>query len=179
MDEIPRQGVRQLPRHITRELSGFEVEAVYPKILTLELYRCARSGLTLKRLFFPAFAALILGSGLSLADTNGLFLPSQPSAPGGQDQIQSTTGARCSQSINSSGSYLDIGVTATADSGDSGFFSDGRQKNRSFSDGGVTGYVRIIIPLGERPARLDCIRLYELELRKLEQEVLLLRMGAE
>ena len=31
MEEIPRQGVRQLPRHNTREFSGFEVEAVYRK----------------------------------------------------------------------------------------------------------------------------------------------------
>jgi hypothetical protein len=29
MDEIPRQGVRQLPRRNPRELSGFGVEAVY------------------------------------------------------------------------------------------------------------------------------------------------------
>jgi hypothetical protein len=29
MDKIPRQGLRQLPRHNPRELSGFEVGAVY------------------------------------------------------------------------------------------------------------------------------------------------------
>jgi hypothetical protein len=29
MDEIPRQGLRQLPRHNPRKLSGFEVGAVY------------------------------------------------------------------------------------------------------------------------------------------------------
>jgi hypothetical protein len=28
MDEIPRHGLRQLPRHNPRELSGFEVGAV-------------------------------------------------------------------------------------------------------------------------------------------------------
>jgi len=29
MDKIPRQGVRQLPRHNPRKVSGFRVEAVY------------------------------------------------------------------------------------------------------------------------------------------------------
>ncbi len=43
----------------------------------------------------------------------------------------------------------------------------------------VTGYVRLIVPLGSPPKRLDCIRLYEMELQRLRQELTLMKMGAE
>jgi DNA-binding MarR family transcriptional regulator len=50
MDEIPRQGVRQLPRHITRELSGFEVEAVYTFSIITRLDRVVQPFLRSKNL---------------------------------------------------------------------------------------------------------------------------------
>ncbi len=121
-----------------------------------------------------AFAALILGAGSTLADTTGLFLPNQPHGQGGQDQIESTTGARCSQSINSSGTYLDVGMTSTTDTDRRSFKSGGM-----FSSANVTGYVRVVMPLGYQPKRLDCARLYEMELQRLRQELELMKMGAE
>ena len=39
-------------------------------------------------------------------------------------------------------------------------------------------YVRMTIPLGRRPDRIDRSKIYELELDKLRREVELLRMGA-
>lgn len=138
----------------------------------------ARPPRTWKQQFCLGCAGLILGAGSSLADTNGLFLPSQPNGPGGQDQIQSTTGARCSQSINSSGGYLDIGLTSTVESDEDKFISGAAFSNNG-SDMNVTGYARIVIPLGSQPTRLDCSRLYELEIQRLGQELELLKMGLE
>ena len=121
----------------------------------------------------------MLAAGSSSADTSGIFLPAQPSGPGGQDQIESTTGARCSQSINSPGAYLDIGLAAHNDSDDR-FFLSGQNNNRSNDrDIIITGYARMIMPLGETPKRIDCSRLYEIELERLQQEIKLLRMGVE
>lgn len=40
-------------------------------------------------------------------------------------------------------------------------------------------YARVTIPLGKRPQRLDCSRLYELEIARLRQQVEMLTMAAE
>lgn len=81
---------------------------------------------------------------------------------------------RCSQSINSNAGYLDIGVVGGGLS--------------SYGAGGVSGspdpqsaigYARIVVPLGAAPRRLDCTALYELEIRKLKQEIDLLKIGLQ
>ena len=41
--------------------------------------------------------------------------------------------------------------------------------------GGLGVYGRVVIPLGAQPDRLDCKRLYNLEVNKLQQEILDLR----
>lgn len=108
-------------------------------------------------------AAVILASGIANADTKGLQLPYAPSGQGGTDTIETSMGTRCSQSLNSSGPYVDIGVSLSEDD-----YSQER-----------IGYGRLIIPLGKRPKRIDCSRLFELEIQRLQQEVQLLKMGIE
>ena len=117
------------------------------------------------------FAAL---TPLDASADSGVFLPSAPRGPGGQDTIESATGTRCSQSINSSGPYLDLGVSAN-NSEDSLFLSD----REAEGDLAVIGYARIVIPLGETPKRIDCHRLYEMELERLRAEIDMLRLGLE
>ncbi|WP_316015617.1 hypothetical protein [Roseobacter sp. HKCCA0434] len=112
------------------------------------------------------------GTSTALSDTDGLFFPSAPRGSGGSDSFQSASGARCSQSINSSGSYLDIGLTASDDTRRDSLLIDDR-------DRGSTVYARVVIPLGQRPQRLDCIRLYEMELERMRLELELMRMGAQ
>jgi hypothetical protein len=105
------------------------------------------------------------------------MLPPPPVGPGGEDSITTSEGVRCSQSINSSGGYLDLGVaggdlsSAYSDDHDYGDNSDTRQS--------AVGYARIIIPLGEAPTRLNCARLYELEIQKLKAEIEMLKVGLE
>lgn len=118
-----------------------------------------------------ACAALILGAGSALAG-DGLFLPAAPSGPGGEDSITTSEGVRCTQSVNSSGGYLDFGVAggdintyATPPSGPAGQ--------------GAIGYARIVIPLGATPKRLDCARLYDLEIARLKAEIQMLKVGLQ
>ena len=45
------------------------------------------------------------------------------------------------------------------------------------SDNGVATYGRVVVPIGRTPKRLDCSRLYELEVERLQMELRLLKMG--
>lgn len=79
---------------------------------------------------------------------------------------------RCSQSINSNGGYLDLGVAG----GDLNTYYNADLDRRPQS---AVGYARVIIPLGETPQRLDCSRLYDLEIQRLKAEIEMLRIGME
>ena len=110
----------------------------------------------------------------ALAGTTGVYLPPAPTGAGGEDSIETSSGTRCRQSMNSNGAYVDLGVTGTAASQDrqaqSFAYSDtpGRQS---------TAYARVTIPIGPRPKRIDCSEVYQLELAKLRREVELLKLG--
>lgn len=78
---------------------------------------------------------------------------------------------KCSQSINSSSGYLDVGVAA----------GGGVTLGSSAINAEPTtlGYARVVIPLGLPPNRLDCSRLYEMEIERLQREIDLLTIGLE
>ena len=85
--------------------------------------------------------------------------------------MTTSEGVRCSQSINSSGGYLDFGVAG----GDlSNYTTPGIETGQS-----AIGYARIIVPLGPSPKRLDCARLYDLEIERLKAEIEMLKVGLE
>jgi hypothetical protein len=50
-------------------------------------------------------------------------------------------------------------------------FSDTRDRQTSV-------YARVTIPIGKRPQRIDCTRVYELEIQKVQREVELLKLNA-
>jgi len=79
---------------------------------------------------------------------------------------------RCSQSINSSGGYLDFGVAG----GDLSTYSTPGSSPGAQS---AIGYARIIVPLGSAPRRLDCSRLYDLEIARLKAEIEMLKVGLQ
>src|SRR5690606_1417063 len=70
-------------------------------------------------------------------------------------------GTTCRSAISGRGAYLDVGVI-----GGSGAAA-----------GSMATYGRVVIPLGRSPSRLDCARLYALEVERLEMELRLLKMG--
>jgi hypothetical protein len=110
------------------------------------------------------------------AGQNGLFLPAPPTGPGGEDSIETSSGTRCRQSMNSNGAYVDLGVMGSAAAPPSGksqaFVTDTRDRE-------ATAYARVTIPLGRKPKRLDCDSVYQLEIQRLQREVELLKMAAQ
>jgi hypothetical protein len=103
---------------------------------------------------------------------DGLLLPPPPVGPGGEDSITTSEGVRCSQSINSSGGYLDLGVAG-------GDLSTYYSATSTATNNTAVGYARVIIPLGKRPKRIDCSKLYQLEIERLRAEIQALQIGLE
>ncbi|WP_420550957.1 hypothetical protein [Litorivicinus lipolyticus] len=54
-----------------------------------------------------------LAAAAPAAAINGAFLPAAPRGPGGQDVTETGSGTRCSQSLNSPGAYVDVGMVGT------------------------------------------------------------------
>lgn len=109
-----------------------------------------------------------------------MFLPPAPQGSGGEDSVETAEGTRCRQSINSSGPYADFGVAGRAasplsqGSASSPYLPYAQDRDRE----GLL-YARVTIPLGKRPQRIDCTRLYELEIARLKQQVELLSIAAQ
>ncbi len=93
--------------------------------------------------------------------------------PGGEDSITTSEGVRCSQSINSSGGYLDFGVAG----GDLDSYATATPVTGTNQS--AIGYARIIIPIGQAPQRLDCKQLYDLEIQRLKAEINMLKVGLQ
>lgn len=81
--------------------------------------------------------------------------------PQGQDEVRAADGTTCRSAVSGSGAYLDVGVI---------------RGNGSLNDEYAT-YGRVVVPLSRSPKRLDCARLYELEVQRLQLELKLLKMG--
>jgi hypothetical protein len=91
-----------------------------------------------------------------------------PSVPGNYQSDKFRAGELdCSNAIGSA-TNLEFGVTGLIDKGDYD------QLNNYINGGTDVGvYARIMIPLGKRvKSRIDCNRLYDLELRKKQLEVM-------
>lgn len=105
----------------------------------------------------------------SFADSSSLNL-ALPGAPGNYQSDKFRAGELdCSHAIGSA-TNLEVGVT--------GIINKGRydEMNNYFNDtqaGDVGVYARITIPLGKKNQnRIDCSRLYELELKRKQLEVM-------
>lgn len=95
-------------------------------------------------------------------EQSGLTLPGV-SLPQGFDEVRAADGASCRSSNTGTGAYADVGVI--------GSNSDtGKLESRSL-------YGRVVIPLGANGTRLDCRKLYDLEIQRLQMEVRLLKAG--
>ena len=110
---------------------------------------------------------LILFASVAIADSSSLNLQ-LPSVPGNYQSDKFRAGELdCSNAIGSA-TNLEFGVTGLIDKGD-------YDQMKNYINGGtdVGVYARIMIPLGKRvKSRIDCNRLYDLELRKKQLEVM-------
>ena len=84
-------------------------------------------------------------------------------SPRGYDEVRTSDGTSCRSSNAGNGAYVDVGVVGSQD--DLGGINNGAV------------YGRIVVPLGRTGRRLNCQRLYELEIQRLEMEVRLLKAG--
>lgn len=80
--------------------------------------------------------------------------------------------------MNSNGPYLDAGAAGRAATPQTQ--SDDRLVIYSNDrDSEAMAYVRVTIPIGRRAQRIDCTRMYELEIARMQREIELLRLAAE
>ena len=82
----------------------------------------------------------------------------------GHDEVRAADGTTCRSAVGGSGAYMDVGIIGNPEQDQSG--------NSSMS-----AYGRIVVPLGKLPKRLDCSKLYDLEVQRLELELKLAQMG--
>lgn len=92
----------------------------------------------------------------------GMSLPT-PTMPSGQDEVRAADGTSCRSAVGGDGTFLDLGVIGSPENTD--------------MQGSAAAYGRVVVPLGYRPPRVDCTRIYELEIQRLQMELQLARMG--
>ena len=111
---------------------------------------------------------VIFGARAVYGESSSLNL-ALPSVPGNYQSDKFRAGELdCSNAIGSA-TNLEVGVTGLIDGGS--YDNLNNYINGGKPDVGV--YARIIIPLGKRAkSRIDCNRLYELELRRKQLEVI-------
>lgn len=107
-------------------------------------------------------AFIVLISPASSQDANqntGFSLPGV-TLPQGTDEVRAADGTSCRSAVGGNGAYLDVGVV-------------GKQTARDDN----AYYGRVVVPLGKSPKRLDCSKLYELEVERLKLELELAKAG--
>lgn len=113
---------------------------------------------------------LLVAGSMATAQSSSLNL-ALPQAPQNYQSDKFRSGELdCSNAIGSA-TNLEIGVTGIIDKNYYDNMNDYINQGSNVGDVGV--YARITIPLGKRAGpRIDCNRLYELELRRQELEVM-------
>lgn len=110
-----------------------------------------------------ALAVLIFaGASANSADVNqntGFSLPGV-TLPQGTDEVRASDGTSCRSAVGGNGAYLDVGVIGKPSTADDNSY-----------------YGRVVVPLGRSPKRLDCSKLYELEVERLKLELELAKAG--
>ncbi len=109
----------------------------------------------------PIYPPYVPPSQSSIYNQNSVYLPTPPVAHG-TDSVRGAAGVSCQSAVGSGGPYLDIGLIGSQD---------------VYNRDTASVYGRIVVPLGDRPKRPDCTKLYELEITRMRMELDLLRMG--
>ena len=119
------------------------------------------------RIFFVFL--FLLAPSISRSQSSSLNL-SLPSAPGSYQSDSFRAGDLDCKNAIGSATNLEFGVTGIIGNGYTDPLQGFVDSNRV---GDVGVFARIVIPLGQKPkSRIDCNRLYELELRKKQLEVM-------
>lgn len=122
----------------------------------------------MRQIFCTATLAICLTSTVSHAEDiynlnqnqTGFSLPGV-TLPQGQDEVRAADGTTCRSAVSGSGAYVDLGLIQGA----------GR------NTGDTAAYGRVVIPLERKRPRMDCTKLYQLEVQRLQMELKLMKMG--
>ncbi len=120
--------------------------------------------------FFTSFAYI---NGVARADS--LSIPSA-TIPSGYDRITTSDGTTCESTI-ASDMYVQtglMGVKIDHDSAHSPAAMHHYERRQDRDKFGV--YAQIVIPIGNKRERIDCNRLYELEIRHLKEQLVKLKL---
>ena len=121
------------------------------------------------KLILLSLVIILFWSSVSLGQSSSSLNLSIPTAPGSYQSDRFKAGdLDCTNAIGSA-TNLEFGVTGIIGRG----YTDPLNGYVDSRVGDVGVFARIIIPLGKKPkSRVDCNRLYELELRKKQLEVM-------
>ncbi|MCF8186959.1 MAG: hypothetical protein K9J28_09110 [Sulfuritalea sp.] len=128
-------------------------------------------------IFAFVFVAITPLFGIQQASANGLYMPSPPQGVGGDDSVTTATGTQCKTSMNSNKGYFDVGVSGSKASSNSNAY-DYNGLGLPNQDNALA-YARVVIPLGDTPKKMDCNRLLELEIQRLESEIQMLKFSSD
>jgi len=99
-----------------------------------------------------------------------------PSAPTNTssigDEVRSRDGVLCKGS--NSGPMLDVGGSVSPRSN---YYYFPNATSAPNAESVLQGYVRVVIPLGDTTPKVDCNRLYELEIQRLQMELKILEQN--
>ena len=106
------------------------------------------------------FALIAFPAKAEDSSSNGFSLPGV-TLPSGTDEVRAADGTSCRSAVGGNGAYVDMGmITSAKNSADNGSY-----------------YGRVVVPLSKGPKRLDCTKLYELEVERLKLELELAKAG--
>ncbi|MGF1709527.1 OmpA family protein [Vibrio kagoshimensis] len=98
------------------------------------------------------------------------------SVPSGYDRVTTADGVTCESTI-ASATYVQTGLVGSQtdqkyDKSQNGYYNNIQDKNE------VGAYVQMVIPIGEKRERINCNRLYNLEIDRLRAEITKLKVEA-
>lgn len=89
--------------------------------------------------------------------------------PSGYDRVRTSDGITCESSI-SPDSYVEVGFYGQKDEKDNWY----NRKTHNYSNDGndeIGVYTRLVVPLGGPKKRINCNRIYEIQVEKLKYEL--------
>lgn len=112
---------------------------------------------------------------ISMSNAESLSIPGA-TIPSGYDRITTSDGTTCESTI-ASDMYVQTGLMGVKVAENSNRALEKSQFHNNYNDRDKVGiYAQVVIPIGNRRKRIDCNRLYELEIKNLKQQLLKLQI---
>lgn len=116
---------------------------------------------------------------ITISHGQSMMPSTSPSITGG-DEVRGRDGTTCRQGTYV-GPTFDTGISITPSSSSTvGSLSSVQQStsqltNQATHNNNIGLYARIVIPFGKQPDRIDCSKLYSLEIERLQMEIIRLK----